>query len=752
MVRHLLLCPLAFYLCACNVSDWWGEHFRPRRNVELSQSQSPCKAFATVVTGTEDESTTTFNCWKAELSNAWTHIQTEQKDSLTNQEIEHLIKSRIVSLPGDPNKIAQKVISAKSLLGLEAKITKEDFNSWINWADRYRATVRLLYSKWTHRKERITWKDARSFLEVTSSALRQSHWDLHPEVIAEKMTWVMNLEHTDFEPVMKPITYVVLDLLNMLCPFGKAATNLTSVRGANCIDTFSKDFDGASKWIEFLLNPADELSIEDQNEIIRALNNFSTAAQGWFKQQGFSRFDTTKWWNFALSLDIDISRKEFTDSLYLIQRWTRGTDEIMPADFALKVFQVIVNFQKNLTQGLPEFVNAVRSKDCANGATYWTECILKESERLRQNPKIDLFYRVRNLNYGGAVSPLTGSEFSKMMLYDALAKETIDTFDEDENGKRDGIIYANTKDRSIHEAIASAVRFADLWDAFISNIQSKWKSEPVKKRGSVDQFVKMLDQNGFAELITMTSELFVSRKAEESDRLTKIWEGILANFTNVLPSASYYLDQMSVTAIFSAINILPQFRAKMVELSHLPPDVTYLNRNTLMSNVKEWLKEVFPRTEISCNEFGYDKSCQIVIDSLIPKHDRVAISDLDIVSIYAMTLESILDTCDHDHDGKLSWELFNGNDELDCGFINSSEIAMRLIHSEIVKTTPTQKAGLKLAMDSINSFFLMRTIGKTALVRGTQDYMYLNLPFFWLYNGATIGSIHALIGDIITPQ
>ena len=115
----------------------------------------------------------------------------------------------------------------------------------------------------------------------------------------------------------------------------------------------------------------------------------------------------------------------------------------MPADFALKIIYVVVDFQKSLLEGLPEFVNATKSKKCANPAAYSTYFVLKPSASLRNTPKFDLFYRIRNLNYGDKISNLSGYEFAKMMLYDTFAKETIATFDVEENGQRDGIIYAN---------------------------------------------------------------------------------------------------------------------------------------------------------------------------------------------------------------------------------------------------------------------------------------------------------------------
>jgi hypothetical protein len=672
MVKRIWFCLLAVLLCSCSVKDWWGERFN-RHNLEVSQAKSPCADFSAIIKGSDTASETTFNCWKNELSNAWNKVQGEQKFSLTNGEIEHLIKSRIVSLPGNPEKVSQQVLSAKALLGIEKQITKADFDSWMKWADKYRDTARSLYNKWTFRKDRFTWKDSQDFLEIAYTALRKANWDLYPDQIAEKMTWVMNLKDTDFEPVMKPMTHVVLDLLNMLCPFGKEATRLTSILGAGCIHTFSQKFGGAAKWMEYLLNPTNELSVADKNEIIKSLNDFEeTAKAEWFNRQGFSTFKTNRWWEFAQSLDILVTRQEFTDSLFLIQRWTHGTDQIMPSDFALKVIHVLVEFQKSLLEGLPEFVNATKDKVCANEAKYWTECVLKDSETLRSHPKFDMFFRVRNLNYGSAVSQLSGHEFSKMMLYDALANETIETFDvADANGKKDGIIYSNSNDHSLHEAITSAVRFADLWDSFISNIQSKWNSQPIKRR-------ETLDQKGLAELMTMTSDLFVTRKEEDKSRLSKLWEGVLANFTNVLPSGSYYLDRMSVTAIFSAINILPQFRSEFLKLSSVPADAVSVKRATLMAHMDEWLEKVFPRTERSCRDFGYDKSCKTVIEALIPNHPKIATSDLDIVSIYAMTVESIIDTCDRDHDAKLSWDLFDGNDELDCGFITSSTQARSL--------------------------------------------------------------------------
>jgi hypothetical protein len=128
-------------------------------------------------------------------------------------------------------------------------------------------------------------------------------------------------------------------------------------------------------------------------------------------------------------------------------------------------------------------------------------------------------------------------------------------------------------------------------------------------------------------------------------------------------------------------------------------------------------------------------------------------SDLDVMTIVAIGMEGVFDTCGKHKDGTLQSSLIDGNDDLDCGFTRMKDVAERLLDSKIVQTNAATRATAEQLLDAINSIFLTRTIGKVALIRGTKDDPVVNLPLFWLWGKkATIGSSYALLSDVIASD
>ncbi len=739
-------------LSSCALKDWWGETTQRSNTIQTSPVHSPCLEFSKILSSNEETSQKTFNCWKNELSSAWTHLHPKEKDALSSAEIRSLVKSEVLHLPGDPKLNAEKFVGIKKLFGHLDLIRKSDLEQWILWAETHRSTLRLIYEKWNTPHRHILYSDIENLLEITASALKKANWNFTSDEIAEIFTQTMSLNESDFYPVARPITHVALDLMNMLCPLGAESKTWSALKISECISLAARQFSGAHRWVEFLINPTETFNKNDQEEVFDGVEAFLNTAETWFKQQGFSSFHTLKWWEFAKSLGINVTPEEFAEDLFLIQKWTHGTTEILPADFAIKVARATGLFQKFLISGIIPFIESTQQHRCVNPETqYWLDCVPSQAISLRKNIRnIDLFFRIKNPNHGGSHSAMSGYEFGKMMLYYTLAGEVIRTFDDDQ----DGIILAHSKDNSAQaiRAITAAVNFSDLWTQFIENIQKKWNSIPIKKFDSTAQFVKKLNPQGFAELITMTSEVLVQRSPENKSFI----DGLIANITNTAPSGAYYLDQMSITAVFSSINTLPDYREEIIGIHKIDKSTSQerVERALVIKNIPDWLKIIFPRTYSSCNQFGFELSCGTVLQTLLPlplpEKSEIAVSDIDILTIYAITMEGILDHCDRNGDGKLSWDLFDGNDELDCGFTQAGEITKRLVNSQVVKTSSADQKRINLLINTIDSFFLSRVIGKTAMVRGTAENAWINLPLFWLFNGATLGTMYGLTGNVIS--
>jgi hypothetical protein len=75
------------------------------------------------------------------------------------------------------------------------------------------------------------------------------------------------------------------------------------------------------------------------------------------------------------------------------------------------------------------------------------------------------------------------------------------------------------------------------------------------------------------------------------------------------------------------------------------------------------------------------------------------------------------------------------------------------MESGVVHVSPNTKSLAETALNTINSLFITRTVGKVALIRGSMSAPLLNLPFFWAFgNTATLGSSYALLSDIVASD
>lgn len=225
-----------------------------------------------------------------------------------------------------------------------------------------------------------------------------------------------------------------------------------------------------------------------------------------------------------------------------------------------------------------------------------------------------------------------------------------------------------------------------------------------------------------------------------------------------------YLDQMAVTAVIVLADSLSTFRGEYLKV--LAPQQVMVQvdgqergtvlRSTLALALPEMLKNNFPRTYRACNEFGFDASCAIAFNGLLPDSSKngtaVFVADLDIMTIAAAAVEGLLDTCNVDGNEVLSWDAADGNDELDCGFVRIKDILKRLIEVDVIHASSGTRVLANLALETINSTFVTRVIGKVALVRGTRKQVLLHWPLFWLHNDATIGSVLGLVSDIMEPD
>ena len=502
----------------------------------------------------------------------------------------------------------------------------------------------------------------------------------------------------------------------------------------------------------------------------------------------------------------------FMSSLKVVRRFSgsRSTEEAIYPEGMVRIYKTLSEASKSTVRGISFFLDAANQGTCLNpDARDWRTCTIANYQGAP--PELERAARLKNLNHGTYASPLNGGEFSRINFYYQIAGQAIDAFHDDcehlkkiyqsrglvfqlTNGMKcdeqtistRGSLFSNLKDPndSLVQLIDVGTKALAIVQQFFENVSRKVDGRPLR------DFTPLIDPNwnvsGLAQLVAMTSGILGNGDtyANKSRGPFGPISALVSNFLDVTPEL-IELDQMGVASAITAVSDLSSYRRGYLSLNtnmamvksgdeparpaavtfedydwRLPRfaeyDDMYVSRSLFFKHLPDVLEKFFPRTYASCNEFGFEKSCQIAFEALIPdspKHpDQLNPGDLDVVSILAMGAEGLLDYCDRSHDNRLSWNFFDGNDELDCAETRAKEVIKRLIEAKIIRMDDPKNAErtqILLNLQSANAIF--RIAMKSAMMRGSSEYLLLNIPLFWFRSHASLGSIYGLISDIADP-
>lgn len=748
----------------CSLKDQWGEKSKPSIISQPATTQKECPSILNILTETEESSQYTLQCWTQQIDKIWTLVNGEKTESLSDTEIASLIRNRVIETQGDPEQTIQRILMIKRLLGFKGDLSRKKVDEWLNWIKSQRQEARSLYEKIVDSKSYISFEDVKQSLHIISSGLHRMDWVMKSSDFSHALITAFEIQDPDILGGLEAGSEVAINALNMVCPTFQSPEIWYAQGIASCLDLMSQKFQPARAWIEFLLNPVDEISNEQIQKIRESLNGFSVEMNEWFHSPQLTPLYPTRWIEFSRQMRAN-PPTNLLDSLRVIRRFKyRSTEEAIYPEAIIRGFEIIQRTQESILEGIQKFVEATRNHQCKNPeATYWTKCILPDYDLVaNQVPSLKIALRVKNIRYGQKASPLNGEQFAKISLFYQLAGQVIELFHNE--CRPSSIPWKNCnpnfittdlgdENDNLVQLITVGVSATETIQRFIGNIERKIKHRPFNE--SRPLINRRWNIGGFARLIAITSDLLVKRSAEESNILTSLLSMI------ILPNkSSLYLDQLSITAILTHIDSLPQYRDSYLEVLKEDHDSKKLqiSRDTIIQNIEPLLRENFPRTYESCTTFGFNKSCKVTFEKLFvqgPKmSEYIDVADLDILTITATGLEGLLDSCDQDHDSRLHSMLlsglFNSNDELDCGYLRTQEILKRLIESRIVDMTEGDAEKTKILMWLMNATPITRVNGKIAMARGTTDYLMANIllaPFYFSPD-ATIGSIYGLIGEI----
>ncbi len=783
--RAAALVVFAITLSGCSlIKGSWGEASSDPGSIRANVSGESCPQASLILKGTEAESESALNCLSDQIRGVWKSVQGKAApDSLTEQEIATLVREGVIKTLGDKEPFLRRIYSLKKLAGLggpETPVTRQTVNAWIDWARDNRAQMRSLFHKFRLGEGRIAWSDFETGARIATEALDRMKVRMDSVELSQHLLSIFDPDDSELRAAVLPATDLAINLLNMACPTFREPDQWDSGAISKCVTQAVEQFQVGGPWTEFLFNATDELTLDKIDEIEASVKALSPRMDAWFAQPGLGKIYPVRLAELVRRMGAN-PPENLLESLRVIRRLKgqggasgQSTEQaIYPEAIPFLYDNIVRPSQLNILHGLPHFIAALKKGECTNpSARYWTECMPRNlPAAASRSTEIDFASRVRNLHFGENTVAIDGERFSRIMFFRSVADVVINAFHDDQNPNFISADLKSDRDKLV-ELITFGVRSAEAVGQLYENIQRKLQRRPLPpRRSGIDLSVWNL--SGFARLITMSSDLLVRRTPEEHNLLI----GFLANFTNLFPKSRMALDRSAITAILTTVDALPDFRrsyleitgvteaarmeAEIAPMSTLSPmrlDETtqelLIRRSTLISKLPEILRVNFPRAFRSCEDFGFQLSCETAINALLPDapgHEGfVHARDLDVVTIVASGLEGVIDSCDRNGDSVLSMNLLDGKDELDCGFTKTKDVIERLIDSEILKTEGGVDGGKSITamLNFVNGTFITRITGKVAMCRGTTQLAIFNTILFPAYRHASLGSIYALIADI----
>ena len=754
MVKMLFILLAALMLASCSGSSWWGEKAPPPKVAVSPSTVSDCPATDKIIKGNETESLYAMKCLEDDVNDAWGKIQGSQKNLLKAEELDNLIERGILDISeGDKKLSKQKLSAVKILLGFNKDISREDTDSLIAWIKQNRSEIRKIYAKLIQEKNPVQYADLKSILNLSSSYLRNRNLDIPKKKLGSVLNTLAY--NGDPESPVEESALVAYDVLGVLCPQHSASKSWNSEILAYCFDSLANDFSEGEAWLNFMLNQ--RAGGYYTPEIHESLKKFSQMLERRTSSPELDGFHPELWVALAAKMKA-APPEDFLKSLNAINAFEKNSNgHFLHPKIVNVVFRVIEDMHRNLLDALPAYSLAMGEAKCINGKVYmWRDCILPR-DVIANNEALKVIDRVVSPHFGVDAAPVTGKKFKKILLYQALSNEIIRAFDKD----GDGIISSpHFGDDEVTQLLGVALSSVDTISTFINNLKSRANGIALKDQDSDANKYDHLNMPGLARLVTLAGSDVLVRRTKE-DRI--LLEKVLANIFNTFPSHSLQLDRDAMTAILVFVDSFGTLRdfylsdqlpgQKIVSYQHPTQDKVMVDRPSAVDALPEILSTQFPRTYAACMAVGFERTCGIALDEVLPSADPgsnwTSAGDLDMLTLVVGSLENIFDSCDFDQNGGLSSSLWDGEDELDCTVSKITNIVKRLMESKLVKIKNPKM--VKFVLGTVDSIFLTRSFAKAALVRGTANKAMIG-PFRTINKEATLGSIYSLMAEILASD
>jgi len=760
---------IAIIITSCSNNKWWGEEAPQEKFIDTTKQSSLAvtnePSISDILEGNSALSNEAFLYLKKSINESWAKIQGKNDGRLAEDELLLLIKKRVLTFSDDVEQDVAFILSIKSLLGIKKDINKTTIDWVINWIEKNRESLRVTYQQFVNHSGELTYNNIETGIKLVASIFKRINWEKSPEQITANIENLLPSLNISTKLRIAPIAKFATEFFAFMCPTtDKSKISLNNI--SSCLTLFVTKFHKGEDWFNYQLNT--KQNNHDPVKVLKSLDYLEIVSKEWFSQKDLGGLKTKTIISLLNAFNLP-STEDLVDSFEIVKEFEgRSTSEVFYPELILTLIDTFMKGHSDILKVMPYFQKAVKNNNCqVKNTKSWLDCSItleKVQEITKENDSLEAFKLVQNIitpNYAKNVMPITPQEISYLLQFRSIAIQIIKTFGADKNG------YLSSNNSSgnneILELLKNYTGSIEKITNYIDRVEQSGDIEFLaltkEKKVKNESIFSDLNLTGISNLVVLIGGDILAIK-DKGTRLAS--DKILSNLTNLFPKGSIHLNDKSITATIHLVDSFSYYRDSFISNKKLNLKVKYnpfnkmryVEFNSFVKNIPNILKQYFPKTYKSCQDFNWDRSCQLSLEQIYTDMNTdmpgfIIESDLDVMVLIATSMEGIVNTCDFNDSGILEPSITDGADELDCTFSKISHITSRLMDSKIIdkKFNKVIKAILKV----IDSNGLTRVVGKSMLSNGRLNVIG-GLTHYIFEQDASIGSIYSLLGSIVAPK
>jgi hypothetical protein len=490
-----------------------------------------------------------------------------------------------------------------------------------------------------------------------------------------------------------------------------------------CLTDFTRHFQRVEPVVDFMFGNVNPLV--DRVNLASLAGHFPEVVQSWIAGHHHPLFPTSAILDFSKNLGIAPPYDFVNLTAWIPKLNSDSTPTGFSPSFFFDLSLVIQNW-------VFDTVTATANETCASSD--WQNCTF--------TGKYDPLDRLFSDDYGTLVQQKTIGLVDKVALYTSLSGFLMQKLDTEHVG------YLSD---DIKNLITIVISLLDT-TSYAQNVVNQVLEKPYSVSDTEDS-LKSIQKQGLSELAAFAANVIPNRDQDTKNFIQRIQKEVLTP-----DKSDYTLDQLGITAFIYLYDLIENMRGDY--LAHYPIPVRvdgptdYIQRRDFVESLPSILHDHFPSIYDQCVQWGFEKTCGVVFTEVLPGGDdktgEIETYEVDVVTLTSVLLESMMNRCDVDHDGKLSANLIKGVDEKQCMVEASTALAQRLMRANIVGDNNTAETWINL----VKGISFVRWAAEGAISRGTlQGIAWKALPPASLFSGpATLGSVLSLAAEFMSPD